>query len=158
LTVSAAPHGSPRDSHSDGLLGLAGLSGEYPQPFTGTMRWVVLGAQVCALVSAVPQLFSSAWSARVVAAVLIAFVIVGLLMQYWRPPATVVSTQGLRVRKVLFAGHLTPWRDVTRVEVQNRWEGRSTAHTAEGRQLPLIGMSQEVAQQLAAALEETTHR
>lgn len=142
-----------RSSNSDGAgIDLTGLRGEYPRPFTGALRWTVLGIQVLALVTVVPRLLSDSWPARAAAALLVALIILGVLMQYWRPPATLVSPDGLRVRKVLIPGRLLRWAELESIEVQNRWEGQSTAHTTDGHHLPLIGLTRDAAEHLSEAV------
>lgn len=137
----------------DAGIDLTGLREEYPRPFTGTLRWTVLAAQVLALVTAVPQLLSGSWPARAAAVVLVVFVVLGVLMQFWRPPATLVSAEGLRVRKVLVPGPLVPWADLARIDVQGRFEAQSTARTTDGRRVPLIGLTRDAAEHLARGID-----
>lgn len=117
--------------------------------FSTTHRRLQIAIYVLAALWAVRVVVEGLWWAKVLSGVVLLSGAVGLLMQLWRPPATLVSADGVRVRRVLVPGRLVPWSAVERIEVQGRFEGNSVLVTRDGRRVPLPGLPREEAEQLA---------
>lgn len=69
-----------------------------------------------------------------------------------RRPAFSLEDSGVELRRVLTTGPLITWRRVREVQVQGRWQERSTLVHRDGRLLPLAGMPPEDARRLADAV------
>jgi hypothetical protein len=139
--------------HSDPHPDLSGLQPSYQVRPTGTVRKVLIA--VIVLLSALQVLrviHDPSWPNIVIA---VGYVLVygfGLAFWIWRPPAVLLSADGLAVRRFLRTPPPVPWNDALEVQVQTRWQDHSTAVLRNTTTLALVGVPAEDAQRLADAL------
>lgn len=130
---------------------LSAVLGDYRPAPASRRRLLLLGVLAgfwCLL--AVLQTIDGAWW-RAGCYGLMAVVWVHLLRSERRPrPATVITPEGLRVRRWTGRWRQVPWADVERVSLVRDAQGSSAVRLVDGAEVRLVGVPQDVVQVLAA--------